>query len=569
MADLSGFTALSERLARLGDEGAERLVADHQRVLRAHAEDGGPSRRRHADLRRRRHPAAVRRRGPRRPSRRRLARHAASRSSGPPPSTPATRRSRSACRSAPTATGSCWRASACADEGAQLFFLGRGAEQTALRRGAGRPRAAGRLGGDEGAAAAPGAKLRASGDFWLVGRARRRSPGSTLGPTRASALRTDRRPSPGDVLPAALRSRRPRDAGEGHPGSPPSTAASPSSSSTSSASTSSSTAPAPTSPLEQLQTYAAMLTRLCREASRLRRQQRHRDEGLQAHPHLRRARGPRVRRHQRRPLRARAQRGLRDSGLDLQHRIGVNGGHVFAGEVGPAFRRQYTVHGRRGEPRGAAHGGRAAPARSTSVATCWTRAAPSLCGRELPPIKVKGKEKPVAVCVLEEETSPSRHVHGWSRARVRRRGACSAAARSWTLIGARWEQVPPGRGGRPLLVEGDAGVGKTRLVEEALRELDRGDAASGQIRAPPASSTCRRRRSRRGSTSCTPSSAVERGDDRGAEHRDGAGRTSRDRLPDLREFGSLLNPLLDLSLPAERRGRLARRADAAARSCSS
>ena len=36
---------------------------------------------------------------------------------------------------------------------------------------------------------------------------------------------------------------------------------------------------------------------------------------------------------------------LRRSGLDLRHKIGLNGGHVFAGEVGPSFRRQYTVMG--------------------------------------------------------------------------------------------------------------------------------------------------------------------------------------------------------------------------------
>ena len=53
--------------------------------------------------------------------------------------------------------------------------------------------------------------------------------------------------------------------------------------------------------------------------------------------------------------------GLRESGLDLQHKIGVNGGHVFAGEVGPLVPPPVHGHGRRREPRGAADGAPPSP----------------------------------------------------------------------------------------------------------------------------------------------------------------------------------------------------------------
>ena len=74
--DISGFTKLSERLARRGRIGAEELTEVLNRVFGEHARPRLPPRRRPAQVRRRRAPAAVRGPGPRRPGRQRRGRDA-------------------------------------------------------------------------------------------------------------------------------------------------------------------------------------------------------------------------------------------------------------------------------------------------------------------------------------------------------------------------------------------------------------------------------------------------------------------------------------------------------------
>ncbi len=157
---------------------------------------------------------------------------------------------------------------------------------------------------------------------------------------------------------------------------------------------------------------------------------------------------------------------LRQSGLDLRHKIGLNGGHVFAGEVGPSFRRQYTVMGD-AVNLAARLMSAAQPGEALISRTLLDYVSPDLCGRELPPIRVKGKEEPVAVCILEEEKPGGRQIHGGART-GRLQGSSLAAAPSSTWSGRVGRRLCRGDG-RTLLIEGEAGVGKTRLVEEALR----------------------------------------------------------------------------------------------------
>ena len=124
---------------------------------------------------------------------------------------------------------------------------------------------------------------------------------------------------------------------------------------------------------------------------------------------------------------------------------------------------------------------------------------PDLCARELPPIKVKGKEQPVAVCVLEEEGASGAQIRGGAGSSGPSRAACSAAAPSSTDLA----RAGSGHGGAR---------GGTVLSKASRRRQDapaRGGPArhaggrADRSRAPPASNICRRRRSRPGSTCCT------------------------------------------------------------------
>jgi class 3 adenylate cyclase/tetratricopeptide (TPR) repeat protein len=235
---------------------------------------------------------------------------------------------------------------------------------------------------------------------------------------------------------------------------------------------------------------------------------------------------------------------LRASGLDLRHKIGINGGHVFAGEVGPPFRRQYTVMGDAvnlaARLMGAAEPGEALVSRNLLNYVSHT-----LCARELAPIMVKGKEKPVAVCVLEEEGQTRGQIRGglepgrWEGRLFGRREELDLLTRSWG-------RARRGKG-CAILVDGEAGVGKTRLLDEALRAMAADDritraACFEHLQAAP----------------FTPwvdvlQSVLEIERDGPGDLRTATVQAYLDQhLPDLVEFGSLLNPLLNLSLSPSR-----------------
>ena len=160
--------------------------------------------------------------------------------------------------------------------------------------------------------------------------------------------------------------------------------------------------------------------------------------------------------------------GLRRSGLELEHKIGVNGGHVFAGEVGPSFRRQYTVMGDAvnlaARLMAAAQPGQALVSRDLLAHVGHDR-----CARELPPITVKGKERPVAICVLEEEGASGEQIHG-GLGEGRRQGRLVGRRAELELLADAWERARDDSG-QTVLIEGEPGVGKTRLLEEALRSI--------------------------------------------------------------------------------------------------
>lgn len=229
------------------------------------------------------------------------------------------------------------------------------------------------------------------------------------------------------------------------------------------------------------------------------------------------------------------------SGLELNHKIGVNGGHVFAGEVGPPFRRQYTVMGDAvnlaARLMAAAEPGQALVSRNLLNYVSHT-----LCARELPPIRIKGKEQPVAVCVLEEESATGAQIHG-SLGQGRPEGRLFGRRKELDQLARAWEQARRGKG-HAILVEGEAGIGKSRLVEESLRPMSTTGrvtraACFEHLQAAPFTPWVEVLQAILG---------VLRDDPR--ERRTATVQAFIDEhLTDMAEFGALLDPLLDLALP--------------------
>ena len=229
---------------------------------------------------------------------------------------------------------------------------------------------------------------------------------------------------------------------------------------------------------------------------------------------------------------------LAGSDLALQHRIGVNGGHVFAGEIAPAFRRQYTVMG--DAVNLAARLMAAAPPGEVYAShQLLEQAGPAFRARDLQPIKVKGKERPVAVCVLEGEQSRmhlAREPRGSQTqspffGRIHELERWQAAVRD-VQVGS----------GRAILLEGEAGVGKTRLLEEWLKLVP---ATAEVLRA-----TCFEHLSASPFAPWVDLLSVVLGTSGEESARSRTVKVQR-RLETsgLAEFGSLLNPLLNLQLP--------------------
>jgi class 3 adenylate cyclase/tetratricopeptide (TPR) repeat protein len=248
--------------------------------------------------------------------------------------------------------------------------------------------------------------------------------------------------------------------------------------------------------------------------------------------------------------------GLRQSRLDLRHKIGLNGGHVFAGEVGPSFRRQYTVMGDAvnlaARLMSAARLGEALISRKL-----LDYVSPDLCARELEPIAVKGKERPVRVCVLEGPGGPSGRVPGGEAAVARTHGGAAALLRRGRLFGrgAELDAIRDGWGrarrgqGCTILIEGEPGIGKTRLLDEALREIVAPGAARGGLVTRAA---CVEHLQAAPYTPWIDVLLAVFGiaRDQCVEDRtQTVGTYLASRLPDMDELGSLLNPLLGVTLP--------------------
>ncbi len=155
-------------------------------------------------------------------------------------------------------------------------------------------------------------------------------------------------------------------------------------------------------------------------------------------------------------------RAVVDAGLPLPVRIGVSEGRVFTGQVGASFRRTYTVLGDTAAL-AARLMARAGEDEVWVSSTAFARGGARFSATELEPFQVKGKSEPVRAVVLGEltpETALAEHeaVQLPFVDRERERAVLAAS-------------VAPVRMGFGTLVElvGEPGIGKSRLADE-LRE---------------------------------------------------------------------------------------------------
>jgi class 3 adenylate cyclase/predicted ATPase len=159
----------------------------------------------------------------------------------------------------------------------------------------------------------------------------------------------------------------------------------------------------------------------------------------------------------------RAVRRIVDGDRTLDVQIGVNHGHVFAGEVGTPFRATYTVMGdtvnlaarlMSAAPPGAIY---ASPAVLERSRTLFATTA-------LEPFTVKGKAEPVQAYTLGPEV-------GAREATVRAELPFVGRMEELVALADALADAALGSGG-VLIVAGEAGSGKSRLVEEALRHTE-------------------------------------------------------------------------------------------------
>ncbi len=153
-----------------------------------------------------------------------------------------------------------------------------------------------------------------------------------------------------------------------------------------------------------------------------------------------------------------ALREIIESRRRLSVRIGVNRGSVFAGVIGPPYRRTYSVMG--DAVNLAARVMSKAPVGELySTAGPLDRSPTHFQTVRLPPFKVKGKAEPVQVWSVGPPIS------GRTRAAVAVRFPLLGREHELRALTASVEDVREGRG-RLVEIVGEPGIGKTRLAEE-------------------------------------------------------------------------------------------------------
>lgn len=154
-------------------------------------------------------------------------------------------------------------------------------------------------------------------------------------------------------------------------------------------------------------------------------------------------------------------REIAQQGLGLRHRIGIHSGFAFAGDVGTSYRRVYTVMGD-AVNLSARLMSAGTPGQVLVSSQAIAEAGPGFAVAELAPIRVKGKKDPIPICLLEGEESmgrprmaePSGSFVGREAELERFRHTC--------------HEVQQGKC-RSIVLSGETGIGKSRLVMEFRR----------------------------------------------------------------------------------------------------
>ena len=154
----------------------------------------------------------------------------------------------------------------------------------------------------------------------------------------------------------------------------------------------------------------------------------------------------------------RSVRRLAEQPLPLPVRIGVNRGHVFVGDVGTEFRRTFTVMGDTVNL-AARLMAAAAPGEIFATAGVLERANTTFSTDVLKPFAVKGKSAPVQAYRVGTATGPRKTTYG----SLPFRGRDTELARLLEMSA----QAREGSGSTAV-IEGERGAGKSRLLTEFL-----------------------------------------------------------------------------------------------------
>jgi predicted ATPase/class 3 adenylate cyclase len=146
----------------------------------------------------------------------------------------------------------------------------------------------------------------------------------------------------------------------------------------------------------------------------------------------------------------------------LPLRIGINRGRVFSGDFGPDFRRTYSVKGD-AINLAARVMGKAAAGQALATLEVIERSSTVYRTTELPPFMVKGKSMPIRAAAIGELVG----ARGQDRLDLPLIGRAAEMA----LLQRALDDVRAGTG-RLVEVVGEPGIGKSRLVEELLTGVE-------------------------------------------------------------------------------------------------